>query len=191
MANKFEKTAYNTILELLKHKPLDEISAAEITDAAGLTKQAFYYHAKNVPDFLYLQIDRNIKQIASNRNESVNETIPIMKQLLLSFRENKTLCQAMMQSKHKDRYLKRLYDSLYSMILKRVHHQAALLLKEPCDRTVELLAAYITDSIYGVLKRDLQGGITDDVDEIVSNYKLFFHEAYSITIAKYFRASNA
>ena len=191
MAKKFEITANNTILELLKHKPLDEISAADITDAAGLTKQAFYYHAKNLPDFLCLQIDRKIKRISADRNDSVNEAVPIMKQILLSFRENKTLCMAMMQSKHKDRYLKRLYDSLYSVILKRVHHQAALLLKEPCDRTVELLTAYITDSIHGVLKRDLQSGITDDVNEIVSNYKLFFHEAYSITIAKYFRASNA
>ena len=191
MAKKFEITAYYTILELLKYKSLDEISAADITDAAGLTTQAFYYHAKNVPDSICLLVDRKINQISLNRNDSVNEVVPIMKQVLFYFREHKKLFNAMMQSKHRHLYLNRLYNSLYRAIFTRVRHQAELLLKEPCGRTIELLAAYITDSIYGVLYRDLQNGIIDEPDEIIRNYKLFFHEAYSITVEKYFRNSNA
>ncbi|MBR3355341.1 MAG: TetR family transcriptional regulator [Oscillospiraceae bacterium] len=62
MAKKFEITAYKTILELLKHKSLDEISAADITDAAGLTKQAFYYHAKNLPEFLRKKTTKRINE---------------------------------------------------------------------------------------------------------------------------------
>ena len=50
MAKKFDKVVINALNELLQFKPLDKLSATDITYSAGLTKQAFYYYAKSLPD---------------------------------------------------------------------------------------------------------------------------------------------
>ena len=188
MAKKFEITAYNTILELLKNKSLDEISAADITDAAGLTKQAFYYHAKNLPDFLCGRINRQMREIVRSHNDTVNQIVPMVRQILLGFRENRTIFAAMMQSKHGSDYLECLQKAVYSNILEIVRHFYGRVPEKYDEDVAKHFAGYISDSVYGVLLRDLQSGMTEDVDELIRDYRRFHNEAYSIKFEKYIRS---
>ena len=187
MAKKFDKVVINALNELLQFKPLDKLSATDITYSAGLTKQAFYYYAKSLPDYLCMMTDNKVKDIIRPCRNSVNEVFSLMRQILLYFRENKTIFTAMMQSKQRAFYLEHLYKSVYNGIHDLVKQHIRKLLKESREEISEPLARYISDSVFGVLYHDLQSGMTTDVDDIMRNYKLFYGEAYSITLEKYLR----
>lgn len=54
MSNNHEARAKieQTFLKLLEEKPISEITIKEITKKAGVNRNTFYYHYKNIPDVL-------------------------------------------------------------------------------------------------------------------------------------------
>ncbi|MBR3354289.1 MAG: TetR/AcrR family transcriptional regulator C-terminal domain-containing protein [Oscillospiraceae bacterium] len=112
----------------------------------------------------------------------------MMREILLCFRENRMIFAAMMQSKHGSDYLECLQKAVYSNILEIVRHFYGRVPEKYDEDVAKHFAGYISDSVYGVLHRDLQSGMTEDVDEIIRDYKRFHNEAYSIKFEKYMRS---
>lgn len=44
MANMTKKALENSLKKLLKEKPFDKITIADITEDCGISRMAFYYH---------------------------------------------------------------------------------------------------------------------------------------------------
>ena len=58
----FTKTVISMALEdLLSKKPLSELTVKEITDRAGVNRQTFYYHFKNIEDLVTWTIEKDIE----------------------------------------------------------------------------------------------------------------------------------
>ena len=74
MSSRFEQKTHETLLKLLKVKSLDSISATDITSDLELTKQAFYYHAKNVPEYICGQIRKHVKEMTNRKSTRLNSS---------------------------------------------------------------------------------------------------------------------
>ena len=180
MAKKFHKKVHNIIIDLLGRKSLDEIYAPEIMREANMTQQAFYYYAKNLHDYLCKRMKFKINEIVMSCDNSIEEIISIMRLTLLYFREDRIIFSAMMQSeKHKLEYLECLRESVSDGILKLVNCSFGNLPIEYREETVRIFTDYVSDSIYGVLYRDLRSGMKTDVSDIINEYKRFYPKSFS------------
>ena len=112
MSGRFEQKTHETLLKLLKVKSLDSISATDITSDLELTKQAFYYHAKNVPEYICGQIRKHVKEMTSDCGNNINKLLPAAEQGMHYFRANRIIMDGIMKSEKRDMYLNCLYDSI-------------------------------------------------------------------------------
>ena len=62
----------NTFFKLLKKKNLDEIDVSSLSNASRITRQAFYYHFKDINDLIFsIYIDKEIKNTTLNSYNDV------------------------------------------------------------------------------------------------------------------------
>ena len=50
MTNMTKKALENSLKKLLKEKPFDKITIADITEDCGISRMAFYYHFQDIYD---------------------------------------------------------------------------------------------------------------------------------------------
>lgn len=110
-----------------------------------------------------------------------------LESILLYFREDKPIFEAMMQSKHKLEYLECINNAVYDGVLWTVQRAYSRFPVEYPDDTAKLFSSYVSSSLYGVLRRDLDLGITEDVETIIKNYREFHDKAYSLKLEVYAR----
>ena len=58
----FTKTTLAMALEdLLRKKPLSELTVTEIAERAGVNRQTFYYHFRNIDDLIKWTVENDIR----------------------------------------------------------------------------------------------------------------------------------
>lgn len=72
-----EERIKSAFFKLLKKKNLEDIDVSKLSDASGITRQAFYYHFKDLNDLIFsIYIDKEIK------NSSLSSFSDILNDLL-------------------------------------------------------------------------------------------------------------
>lgn len=187
MSGRFEQKTHETLLKLLEVKNLDNISATDITGDLGLTKQAFYYHAKNIPDYICGQIRRRVQELTDECGNNVNKLLMAAEQGLLYFRDNRIIMDAIMKSQNRNLYLDCLYDSIKKETGKVLTKH---LKKLPVDADGDDKAAltdFISGTLYGLLKADLESGASKEPGYLIEQYKRYFGMAISVNIEKFLK----
>ena len=187
MSGRFEQKTHETLLKLLKVKDLDNISATDITNDLGLTKQAFYYHAKNIPDYICGQIRKHVQKLTDDCGNNVNKLLSAAEQGMLYFRENRIIMDAIMKSEKRSIYLDCLYDSITSETEKVLTRHLKKLPVDPDDDDKAALTDFISGTIYGLLKNDLESGMSKEPEHNIEQYKRYYGKAISVNIEKFLK----
>lgn len=187
MSSRFEQKTHETIVKLLKTKDLDSISATDITNDLGLTKQAFYYHAKNVPDYICGQIRKHVEELTDDCGNNINKLLPAAEQGMQYFRENRIVMDAIMKSENRSMYLDCLYDSITNETEKVLTRHLKKLPVDPDEDDKEFLTDFISGTIYGLLKDDLESRMSKEPDHNIEQYKRYYGKAISVNIEKFLK----
>lgn len=187
MSDRFEIRARGAIERLLEEKSLDEITAADITNDLGLSKQAFYYHAKNVPDYLCRRIEQEIKAETDDCGGNIDRLITAMKYGMLYYRERSLITESMMNSSDRNRYLDCLYFSIHKETLKVLNRYYENLTSVPPEEMIRDAAEYVADSIHGVIRRDIETGMKKGIGQQIECYKRFYGKSISVKIENFMK----
>ncbi len=187
MSSRFEQKTHETLLKLLKVKDLDSISATDITNELGLTKQAFYYHAKNIPDYICGQIRKHVEELTDDCGNNVNKLLSAAEQGMLYFRENRIIMDAIMKSEKRSLYLDCLYDSVTSGTEKVLTRHLNKLPVDPDEDDRAALISFISGTIYGLLKNDLESCMTKEPGYYIEQYKRYYGKAISVNVEKFLK----
>lgn len=97
------KTALrNTLIKLMKNKPVGEISVSEITRKAGLDRTTFYYHYKSVGDVLDELIEEQLAQFSTMLDERQAYGERFLREMLKSIDKAKKLYSGEVSEKFKN-----------------------------------------------------------------------------------------
>lgn len=187
MSSRFEQKTHETLVKLLKIKDLDSISATDITNELGLTKQAFYYHAKNVPDYICGQIRKHVKKMTDDCGNNINKLLPAAEQGMLYFRENRIIMDAIMKSEKRGMYLDCLYDSITDETEKVLARHLKKLPVDPDEDDKAALIDFISGTIFGLLRNDLESSMSKEPDNRIEQYKRYFGKAISVNVEKFLK----
>lgn len=187
MSGRFEQKTHETLLKLLKVKSLDSISATDITSDLELTKQAFYYHAKNVPEYICGQIRKHVKEMTSDCGNNINKLLPAAEQGMHYFRANRIIMDGIMKSEKRDMYLNCLYDSIRKETESVLNRHLKKLPVDPEQGDAEMLAEFISGTLYELLKNDLESGMSKEPLYRIEQYKRYYGKAISVNVEKFMK----
>lgn len=187
MSGRFEQKTHETLLKLLKVKNLDNISATDITNELGLTKQAFYYHAKNIPDYICGQIRKRVQELTDECGNNINKLLSAAEQGMLYFRDNRIIMDAIMKSENRSLYLDCLYDSIKKETEKVLTKHLKKLPVDPDEDDKAALTEFISGTLFGLLKNDLETSAVKEPGHLIEQYKRYFGMAISVNIEKFLK----
>ncbi|MBR1423513.1 MAG: TetR family transcriptional regulator [Ruminococcus sp.] len=123
--NEVKQNVSDTMVELMHKKSIDKITVKELVEQSGISRQAFYYHFKDILDVIEWTFEKNVKRIAKNCAEiedkqssiksfadEITEHYPEMRRLLNSklraetemilLRSARHFCNLIIESKFSD-----------------------------------------------------------------------------------------
>ena len=66
MANSTKKALEVSLKKLLKDKPFDKITIADLTGDCGISRMTFYYHFQDIPDLICYMMEQGSKELLEN-----------------------------------------------------------------------------------------------------------------------------
>lgn len=186
MNKQFEIKIRRGLMEMLEECSLDEVNVKNLSEKTGLSKQAFYYHASNVTEYLCKRIARLAKKYADECGDNVNMIPEATRKAMEQFREVRPVCEGMMSSEHKLEYLSALDESVHKEMRKLVTRHLAKFRMEFDETKIKRISNHFADAVYGLLKADLLNNMQEDPAEICRDYKQIVGRAISIVVENYF-----
>ena len=114
MANMTKKALENSLKKLLKEKPFDKITIADITEDCGISRMAFYYHFQDIYDLAEWVCIEDGKQALKGK-KTYDTWQQGFLQIFEEVLENKQFVMNVYRCVHREqveKYLKPLVDSL-------------------------------------------------------------------------------
>lgn len=164
-----------TLITLLKTKPINKITIKELCEKADINRSTFYTHYQDQYDLLktiekefFLEIKNHLKKFQSHNNKS--ELITILEHILIYIKENQELSKIL------------LGDPNFSVLQKKI----MLLIQEPTikewyqEESEYLLIFAITGSI-GIIQEWLKNNMQEtpkEIAEIITNSVYSFKKNY-------------
>lgn len=150
----------NALLDLLKEKPLNDISIRELTDKAKVGRASFYRNFNSKEDILKAHLDDIfISWINKNKSKSDEPLSEQLRTLILHFEKNYD-------------FYKLLNDRGLIYLIKDVIMNSMGLNpeSEKSEAYIKAFAAYAT---YGWIETWFQRGMKESADEIAEMFKMF------------------
>lgn len=147
-----KKKIYESLLGLIQNNPYDSITVADITNKAGITRQAFYYHFKNMFDIFLWQIKE--KNSEMKQQKTLVEAVHINAKQLES---EKAISFAIYNSKDRDLLRKTIFEQI---ILEQEKYSQKYINGRIKNSEIEIGVRFVSHAFVGII-----------VDWIGSNFK--------------------
>lgn len=162
------KTAIkNSLLKLLKERPINKITIKDITDDCGLNRNSFYYHYSDLPslisDIVNSEADRIISVCQSY--ESLEDRLNVAISFAL---EHKAVVLHIHNSAHREiyeTYLWRVCEHITGTFIDSVLGELG---KQLDDTDKTILVRYYKCVCFGIVMEWLNSGMQNDV---ISDFK--------------------
>lgn len=115
MANMTKKALENSLKKLLKEKPFDKITIADITEDCGISRMAFYYHFQDIYDMAEWVCIEDGKQALKDK-KTYDTWQEGMSQVFEAVIDNKPFIMNIYHSVSKEKIENYLYKLSYQLI---------------------------------------------------------------------------
>ena len=124
MANMTKKALENSLKKLLKEKPFDKITIADITEDCGISRMAFYYHFQDIYDLAEWVCIEDGKQALKDK-KTYDTWQEGMSQVFEAVIENKPFIMNVYHSVSREQVENYLYKLTYDLLVGVVREKAA------------------------------------------------------------------
>lgn len=164
MANMTKKALENSLKKLLKEKPFDKITIADITEDCGISRMAFYYHFQDIYDLAEWVCIEDGKQALKDK-KTYDTWQEGMSQVFEAVIENKPFIMNIYHSVSKEKIENYLYKLSYQLIADVVEEKCV------CDNIPEEGKQFIADfykyGFVGIMLNWIDRGMKEDYQRIV------------------------
>ncbi|MCR5272792.1 MAG: TetR family transcriptional regulator C-terminal domain-containing protein [Lachnospiraceae bacterium] len=152
-------------LKLLKEKPLEKITVKEICEFAEINRATFYKYYDN-PFDLMTKLEEELLVNLQNKIDAIGTSRfdQIFKVILEDVKENEQFYRMTFDEASDTRFRKRLFELCYGDNMQTIKE----LFVNLDDKGREWLYYFVAEGSNGILKRWLDGGMTESVDEIAN-----------------------
>lgn len=91
----------NTFEEMMEYKSIDKITIKDLVDACNISRQAFYYHFRDIMDVVKYKFEKDMRTVLANslNTSSLEEALQIF---ILEISKRKTIIQKQVISQRKE-----------------------------------------------------------------------------------------
>lgn len=91
----------NTFEEMMEYKSIDKITIKDLVDACNISRQAFYYHFRDIMDVVKYKFEKDMRTVSANslNTSSLEEALQIF---ILEISKRKTIIQKQVISQRKE-----------------------------------------------------------------------------------------
>lgn len=171
MAKYTEKILSDTLLLLIKRKPLDDISVKDLTNEASMNRKTFYAHFHGIDDLLKWTLNKNYSLIQI-KPVSLNSWKDQARRILEFIKENRYFFKAMFYS----RYYAELHlylKNYLTNILKEYESDAWITYekdgKDVLDaRKRNFIIKFYSGAIHTLIEEWFLTGMKESVDDMIN-----------------------
>lgn len=162
----------DTLKQMMATEDLEHITIEALTNAAGVTRNTFYYHFADIYDLLKWIYDQEIGT-QMLRHAQFEEWESAYRLLLIYILDNRAFCVASFHSMGRDLIEKLLYDFSIKMVDRVVHD---------VDPTLPANLTHDIDNFYGLAIMAqvimwLMNGLRESPDDMVRRLEIMLHGA--------------
>ena len=104
MSNTTKRALENSLKQMLLKKPLDKITISDLTDDCGISRMAFYYHFKDIPDVVEFILKKKWDEILEHPQDRAS-ILECMEEMADLVRNNRKVMLNVYRSVKKDTFL--------------------------------------------------------------------------------------
>ena len=104
MSNTTKRALENSLKQMLLKKPLDKITISDLTDDCGISRMAFYYHFKDIPDVVEFILKKKWDEILEHPQDRAS-ILECMEEMADLVRNNRKVMFNVYRSVKKDTFL--------------------------------------------------------------------------------------
>ncbi|WP_342470633.1 TetR/AcrR family transcriptional regulator C-terminal domain-containing protein [Ureibacillus sp. FSL K6-3587] len=168
-----KKLLSNSLKELMKKKPVEQISIREIAELTGLNRQTFYYHFEDIYDLMRWTFQQEAL-VLIDAHESAKVWQEGLLQLFHYLDENRDICLCALQSLGR-KHIKRFFYSDIHNIIHRVVHEFGMKLHAQ-EEYVSFLSHFFTLALGAVVESWLNGELEQTPEELIAMIDLFIQD---------------
>lgn len=163
----------NTLKELMKKKPIEQITVRELTKLAGLNRQTFYYHFENIYDLLKWTFQQDALALIE-AYESAKVWQEGLLQLFRYLDENRDICLCALKSLGREHIKQFFYSDIHNIIHQVIDELGQQFQAE--KEYVSFLSHFFTLAIEAVVESWLNGEIKQSPEELIKMIDLFIQD---------------
>lgn len=152
------------LLELMREKPINRITAKELTEAADVNRGTFYFHYSDVYDMLAKIEEDFFEQFERILNEDFTpaEESPYLERIARFLLDNRDFCRVMLSRNGDLEFLERLKD----LVERRCSYVWRTLTKDADPKRAALYNSFVIAGSVGVLKKWLDDDFAETPEEV-------------------------
>lgn len=164
MSNSTKQAMADSLIALLKEKPLSKITVSEIVNGCGVSRMTFYYHFKDVYDLLEWTFRNTVeKAIIADGGEITPSQAS--RHVLFVLKENKELVFNVYHSVSRESLTNYLYEMYYEPIYNKISELCKGHSISESDK--EFIANFFKCALVGTLLSWVRAGMHDDPEELM------------------------
>ena len=168
-----------SLKELLKKKPFDKITIADLTEDCGISRMAFYYHFKDIYDLVEWACVEDGKKALRDK-KTYDTWQEGFAQIFEAVLENKPFIMNVYRNVDRERMERYLYHLTYDLIVGVVQEKSKDLDISGEDK--KFIANFYKYGFVGIMLEWIQEGMKADIEELVNKMSLTLHNTVTTSI---------
>lgn len=167
MSNITKKVIAKSFVELLEEKPFEKISIGDIAAKAGINRQTFYYHFKDIRDLIEWSLLTIADECIKDNNTFENWKEAYLS-ILLKIKESNKFYYALTLNDEYERYiLNYLYKLTYDVVFRVVNAKKNEMKIRISDEDLDFITDFYKFPLVGFILDWIRSGLKDDPKAIV------------------------
>lgn len=171
MSDLTKKKLSDSLMQVLKNKPLDKITISDLTSVCGVNRQTFYYHFHDIYDLIdWIYVTKGEEAIGQNRTYTTwQEGLREIMKLMRHYRE------FVLQTFHSRsrEHLQQILLLSSSRMIKRITQEVSAGRLNPDDE--QFIADFYKYAFTGIVLEWIDRGMKEDPAVIVRRMDLIVH----------------
>ena len=179
-----KKALADGLKAMMRTKPFDKISVADITKSCGLNRQTFYYHFQDKFDLVnWIYYNELIMRVAEGLSyENWNTRIA---EILEFMREDRSFYQTTLRQSGNNGFQEYLFRVVRELLVDIIRRMAGELPVETVN--LNFLAEFFTYGIVGMIVQWAQKGMIESPQELSKSLKKLVNEIKQLAAERYFQ----
>ena len=166
-----KKKLSDSLMQVLKNKPLDKITISDLTSVCGVNRQTFYYHFHDIYDLIdWIYLTKGEEAIGEKRTYSTwQEGLTEIMKLMRNYRD---FVLQTFHSRSRD-HLQQILLKSSSRMIKKITQEVSGGKLNPTDE--EFIADFYKYAFTGIVLEWIDRGMKEDPSVIVKHMDLIVH----------------